>query len=218
MPGWKGGVTFGCGTPRGAGLTGFHTTGSLGVFSGVLYRGDSRAPTGWLGFGGLFSSGFQLHAAGITVAGRMTSATAQVHCDHGTTRGVVSASKDVKIGAYWAISGARHAGATHGWVYAAYIEDEKAAADAVWNLQGEQGRDAAAIQAEIMLKEIPGTRIFAARKAMKVGGDGVGVISLVGPVVYNTGYAGTDFRTIGAAAGDADWALFTNAADPTSCQ
>src|SRR5262249_20521727 len=103
MP-WRGEVVFGNGAQRGAGITGFHQPigGPAMVFSGLLFRGDSRPPTKFFGTG-MFEGGFHLHAAGINVAGRVTSASAQVHTDHGTTRGVVSASKKVSIGCYWAI-------------------------------------------------------------------------------------------------------------------
>lgn len=215
MP-WKGEVKFGSGAQRGAGITGFHQPASSAatVFSGLLFRGDSRPPTKFWGTG-MFKEGFHLHAAGVNVAGRVTSATAQVHTEHGTTRGVVSASKKVSIGCYWAVQAAHDTHQDHGWVYAIYIENEVLAADAVWNLAGCAGRDAAVTQAEIMLKDIPGDRIYAARKAAKRGGVGAMQNHLIGGVVLNTNYTGGNVGTIANA--DAEWAVFSDATDPKLC-
>lgn len=186
MSDWNQTVVFGTGRQRGAGVTGFHRQGNQGVFSGFVYRGDTRAPEDTWWSTGLFKVGFELQAAGVNVSGRVTSDIAQVNEKAGTTRGVVSASTSLSMAAYWAVHNARE----EGWVYCSYIENERWAADASSNLMGTEGRGAADVQQEVMFKSLPGSRIYAARKARMLGGAGAKQMHLVGSPVANKGYNG----------------------------
>ena len=205
---WDSTVSFGMGKPKGNGLSGFHKVGNKGVFSGMVYRGDTREPGGKKG---LFTTGFQLHRAGVTVSGRTTSNKAQVGPNSGKTRGVVSASTDIKAAAYWAV----HNTSNEGWLYAIYIEEEAWAADAIQNLMGKTGKDAAIRQKEIMFLGLPGNRIFAARKAKKVGGAGAKETYLVGPLVLNQSYAGN--HPFPVAFKDPDYQILTAPTDQIKC-
>ncbi len=196
MP-WDETVHFGVGPQRGAGITGFHrNAGNQGVFTGLLFRGDSRPP------GTVFAEGFQMHAAGVAVAGRVTSAIAGVNTDHGTTRGIVSASQDLQIGIYWAAFNALEA-----WVYCIYIEAEPWAASAVTNLATTPGAPAAGLQQEIMLRAIPGDRIYGAR-AVRRGTAGAANAMHGTNMKVNSQYAGTALTTVGGMAADPQYAAF----------
>lgn len=212
MVDWNTSVHFGTGKQRGAGVTGFHRLNNGGVFSGVVYRGDDRAPEdGWIS-SGVFSTGFVLHEAGINVSGRVTSNIPQVNETHGTTRGIVSATTSIKMAAYWAV----HNTSQEGWVYCMYIENEPWAAEASMNLKGTQGWDAAEVQKEIMFRELPGNRIYAARKVKKVGDGGPRQTYLVGNLIQNKGYQGTN--PYGIAYKDDDFKLLINGGQQVLCE
>ena len=209
---WDTTVNFGMGKPKGNSLSGFHKVGNQGVFSGMVYRGDSRPPT-VTGFGtGLFKKGFELQRAGVTVSGRTTSSTAQVDPQSGRTRGVVSASTDIKSAAYWAVDNTQR----EGWLYAMYIENEPWAAEATQNLMGTVGRDAAVTQKEIMFLGLPGHLIYVARKVKKVGTPGSQKTCLVGNTILNPGYSGNN--PYGVAFKDPHFKILVDADPQVECE
>lgn len=214
MSGWDTTVVFGSGKQRGANVSGFHRQGNKGVFSGVVFRGDTRDPQHlWNWKDGLFKLGFQLHQAGVNVSGRQTSNIAQVNQQGGTTRGVVSASMSVKMAAYWAV----HNKDEEGWVYCMYIENEEWAAEASMNLMGTEGRGPADVQQEIMFRALPGTCIYGARKAKRIGARGPRQTYLVGPMVANPGYTGGP-QTYGVVYRDPNFQIFASAEQQVLCE
>lgn len=214
MSHWNSTVVFGSGRQRGAGVTGFHRQGNRGVFSGVVYRGDTRQPQdGLFGItGGLFRIGFELRESGVNINGRVTSNIPQVNEQLGTTRGVVSATTSLKMAAYWAV----HNQAEEGWVYCMYVENEPWAAEASMNLMGTDGRVAADVQQEIMFRSLPAARIYAARKVKRIGGRGPKQTKLVGSLVANPGYIGT--KPYGVAFKDPDFKIFIDAGQEVLCE
>lgn len=212
MVDWNTTVQFGMGKERGAGVSGFHRVNNQGVFSGVVYRGDDRAPEdGWFSTG-VFTTGFSLHQEGVNVSGRVTSNIPQVNESGGTTRGVVSATTSIKMAAYWAV----HNAAQEGWVYCMYIENESWAAEASMNLMGTQGRGAADVQKEVMFRALPGSCIYTARKVKKIGNGGPRQTKLVGDLVANKGYAGTN--PYGIAFKDPDFKILIDAGQEVLCE
>lgn len=193
---WDSHIRYGMGQARGVGVTGFHPHNGGSAFTGLLFRGDTRAP------GIVFGAGFQLHRAGVQVAGRTTSAVPSVETTLGTTRGVVSASKDLAIGIYWAAYNAASA-----WVYSIYIEDEAWAASAMFNLAGTGGAPAANLQQEIMLNGIAPGQIVAARPVTR-GGPGAG--NAMGTTMYmNSRYTGTLMANVAGMNNDPQYQAFT---------
>lgn len=197
---WDTSVHFGIGRQRGAGASGFHPgPNNSNVFTGLLFRGDSRGPQV------IFSEGFQTHAAGVNIAGRTTSNMPQVHKSHGTTRGVVSFTTDVDMAIYWSVYSGHN-----GWVYAIYVENEPWAASAEWNLQHTAGQAPAALQSEIMLLNLDPNRIWAARGSRR-GGPGAGN-QLHGLLSRNVRYTGTDITLSAAVIGDPNYGTLVNGA------
>lgn len=197
MP-WDTHIRYGMGQAKGAGVTGFHPYNGGSAFTGLLFRGDSRDPAT------VFRDGFQMHRAGVNVSGRVTSNVAQVETTMGTTRGVISCTKDVNMALYWAV----HNSAV-GYVYGIYLQNEPWAASATFNLQGTAGHGAAVVQQEIMLRSVPANRIFGMRVANR--GTHATPNRFVGLVRTNVGYAGPAFNNgnIPGIDTDANFTTFT---------
>lgn len=195
---WDTAVHFGRGKQKGETFSGFHLNqaGTMSVFTGLLWRGDSRDPTGK---GGLFDSGLHPHKAGVKVSGRTTSKVVGLSTSHGTTRGGISMSKSITSALIWAAAGAKLNRHGYGWLYLVYLENEEWAAEIAWNVKDYSSQvalRAAKQQVEIMLRDVNADRIVGARK---VAHD----MRLLQNVVLNPHYAGPDVLTLCAT----DWGI-----------
>jgi hypothetical protein len=187
---WDTIVHFGHGKQRGAGHTGFYPKGNKSVFAGILWRGDSRGPEE------VFKKGFTMHKAGKEVSGRVTSNVTGINMDKGTTRGGVSLSKCMVPAGVWAGAAGSQLKQDHGWLYVVYIQDEAWAAEIGWNAKdysSPAARNEAKWQHEIMLREVKGKWIVAARMVKCT--DAITQLKracLYGPVKRNKQYKGPD--------------------------
>lgn len=185
---WDNSVHFGKGKLRGTGTTGFHTVNNTGtassVFTGLLWRGDSRDTAT------IFAQGFQMHQAGIQVHGRTTSNVTGIS-DMGTTRGGISMSKSINGAGMWAADG--------DWLYMIYLEDNPWVAEIAWNAASisDQALSEANRQLEFMALNVPPTAIVGGRR-LSVNTAG---ISFNGDAVMNPAYAGTRVAAL------PDWAV-----------
>lgn len=193
---WDQKIYFGVGRDKGEHHTGFHTTqvydhdgGTINqrVFSGFVWRGDSRNPDN------VFKSGFQVDASGETKAGRATSAIPGIS-PQGFTRGIISTTELMYLAADFAAINSARAGEEYGWVYLIAVENNPDVASAYVNAGNHLlAASAANRQMEFMFRKVEASEIMCARK-VKYARDELGckTIVLVGDVINNDNYKGPE--------------------------
>ena len=184
---WDTSIIFGVGHQKEDHHSGFHKDKEgNGVFTGFVWRGDSREPDV------VFDKGFKVDNSGVEKSGRITGSTPSIS-QVGTTRGVISTSELMSEAANWAVKTGVAAGQTQGWLYLIGIENEEWAASALANAGDNQVAIVAADrQSEIMLLEVKPTSIIAAR-SVEYQVDATGKVHLpllTGDVIKNLDYVG----------------------------
>ena len=177
---WDTSIHFGKGKPKGSGPTGFHLKATPGgfnkhsVFTGLLWRGDSRDPDT------IFKDGFQMHKAGVEVHGRTTSNVTGVSTK-GTTRGGISMSKSIGGAGMWAHDG--------NYIYLIYLENDEWVAEIEWNANGisKSAVNEAKRQLEFLALQVPSTAIVAGRQVSVSGPN----LSFKGVPKINAKYKGS---------------------------
>ncbi len=224
---WDQTIVFGMGKQKLLGsLTGFHRNKeNRGVFSGVLFRGESADRHPAL----MFSAGFQLRTSGF-IHGRQASSIPGVNNEDGTTRGCLSFSLRAITAAHWAAENDLH----EGWCYCVYLAEEPWAAEGRRNMTSPTGIKTMDYQGEILLRpeggvKLSGDHIWAARRSVRgsqsyrkitsnfsrydstgkkvqvkgphwvKGYEEQGQLALVGPLIRNPSYKGPDVGRLAVA-------------------
>jgi hypothetical protein len=193
---WDNKIYFGVGRSKGEHHTGFHTiqmddgngaTISQGVFSGFVWRGDSRSPDK------VFNKGFQVDASGETKSGRATSLMPGIS-PMGYTRGVISTTELMYLAADFAAFNSERAREEYGWVYLIGVQNDPGVASAYVNAGNHLlAASAANKQMEFMFRKVETSDVMCARR-VKYALDELGckTIVLVGDVINNGSYKGPE--------------------------